>query len=337
MAQQRDPHWLLAVGLAMGLHIAVLTSGYYLPLLWPHKPLLDQVVTVDLVSLPDPEVAPKPQAEPPPASANVVNKSPETTPPPLAQQEVALPQPEEVTPEEPEPAVAARPVSLEPRKRKIRKARDTRLEEERQQANEERLRKKLAELKRQRRLKQERLARERQRRLAEQRKREARKKREAERRRLERERQRELAEARAEEKRAREAARQGREALASQIRLNGRGVRSRSGNGRGGKKVSSVILQQYLAALYQRVHQVWILPEMRHWDPGLETVVLLTIRRDGTVVQTNIEKKSRDPFFDQFVMKTLKQAQPMPGFPKLMAQETIEVGLRFRPGQLTSM
>ena len=73
---------------------------------------------------------------------------------------------------------------------------------------------------------------------------------------------------------------------------------------------------------------------MRKWDHGLETVIVLTIRQDGTVAQTFVEKRSTDPFFDQFVKQTIRSAAPMPKFPKLMKENVIEVGLRFKPGEL---
>ena len=73
---------------------------------------------------------------------------------------------------------------------------------------------------------------------------------------------------------------------------------------------------------------------MRKWDRSLEAIVVLTIRKDGAISNMQFERKSRDPFFDQFVMKTLQNAAPMPRFPALMSQTTIEVGLRFKPGEL---
>ena len=73
-------------------------------------------------------------------------------------------------------------------------------------------------------------------------------------------------------------------------------------------------------SLYDRVQQFWILPDMRQWDAGLETIVVLTILRDGTVARTMVEKKSTDPFFDQFVMKTIQSASPMPRFPQTDAR-----------------
>jgi colicin import membrane protein len=109
---------------------------------------------------------------------------------------------------------------------------------------------------------------------------------------------------------------------------------SRSSGSSSGRKVQSVVLKQYFSLLYDRVHSYWILPEMRKWDRNLETIVVLTIRRDGSIADMQIERRSRDQFFDQFVMKTLESAAPMPRFPTMMSQATIEVGLRFKPGEL---
>lgn len=77
-----------------------------------------------------------------------------------------------------------------------------------------------------------------------------------------------------------------------------------------------------------------MLPDMRKWDRNLEATVVLVINNNGQVLKTTVEKQSRDPFFNQVVVKTLHSAAPMPTFPKLMKERTIEVGLRFRPGKL---
>ena len=108
----------------------------------------------------------------------------------------------------------------------------------------------------------------------------------------------------------------------------------RSSGSASDRKVNSAVFKQYLSSLYERVHSCWILPEMRSWDRRLETVVVLTIRRDGSIADMQIEQKSRDPFFDQFVMQTLQNAAPMPRFPALMSDSSLEVGLRFKPGEL---
>ncbi len=202
-------------------------------------------------------------------------------------------------PAEAEPAVPAKPVSLKPIKKKKRKAKDLRLAEERER--ERRLReKKLAERKK---------ARER--------------------------RRKELARIRRQEMQARRAALEATRNLIRESETTTAAAAPRTGGRSEGKKLNNIILQQYLSGLFERVHRHWILPEMRKWDASLETVVVLTIRRDGTVVDLLFEKKSEDPFFDQFVKKTIEEAAPMPRFSKLMKQEQIEVGLRFRPGELS--
>ncbi len=297
--------WLLAINLAVAIHVLVFFLSMYLPVFLNRKPLLDEeIITVSLVSLPQEQ-------------EQAVEKAPEPAPEPEA---TVVPESEPVRAESDRPAIQVapqvtvqekqekkpQPISLKPLKRKIRKARDTRLEEEKER---------------------QRLARERkQRELA---------------------RQRALARAREEERRAREAerrareeARKARQAVAAMIKQKGvaslRKPAARGGAGaQGRREVRSLVEKQYYAALYERVHRYWVLPEMRKWDSSLETVVVLTIGADGTILDKVIERKSRDPFFDQFVMKTLEKAAPMPRFPKLLQAKTIEIGFRFRPGELT--
>lgn len=307
--QEDDRHWKWPFNLAVGLHIVVFAASIWLPDLIERRPLLDNVVTVDLVSMPDmtappavaqpPAKASKPAVEPPPVQP--------TEPPPVEAAAAVAVAPEPVV--EPEPAAPVKPVSLTPRKRKVKKARDTRLAEEKEK--EQRLK-------------------------ATQQKKLKRKKEEQARRRADKlKRQRALADARRAQREADRAAARARQELASVIRQSGpSGGAARSSGSSSGRQVQSVVLKQYLSSMYDRVHSYWILPEMRNWDRSLETVVVLTIRRDGSVTGMQVERKSGDAFFDQFVMKTLQTALPMPRFPALMSQPSIEVGLRFKPGEL---
>lgn len=217
-------------------------------------------------------------------------------PEPVWEPETALVQVPEKPPSVEERRVPAKPISLKPIKRKKRKAKDTRLAEEKE---------------RERRLRAERLAR---------------------RKREEARRQRELARVRQQEKQARLAAL---DATRNLIRESGVGrAATTTRASSGGKRLNDIVLQQYYSALFDRIHRFWILPDLRQWDDGLETIVVLTIRRDGTVANVLVEKRSRDPYFDQFVKKTIEEAAPMPKFSKLMKLSVIEVGLRFRPGEL---
>lgn len=301
--QEEDRCWKWPLNLAVVLHVVIFAASIFLPDLIERRPLLDDIVTVDLISMPEPVAAPpaplQPVAKPTELKASV--KAPEPVPEPEVAEVSVAPELEVA----PEPAAPAKPISLKPLKRKVRKAKDTRLAEEKE------LEQRAKELQ--------------QKTLAQKKAKEARKRAEKLRR------QKVLAEARRTQQEADLAAARARQELASVIRETGTVSTAGSSSGR---KVQSVVLKQYLSSLYDRVHSYWILPEMRTWDRSLEAIVVLTIRKDGSISNMQFERKSRDPFFDQFVMKTLQTAAPMPRFPALMSQASIEVGLRFKPGEL---
>ena len=281
--QQRedDRKWLQPVIFAVVVHIVTFGLSATLPELLNRKPILDEVVTVSLVSLPEDSgpqfVGPPPEAET--KEAVPVEKSKVAVPIPVEEKVI------------PKPVKKAKPVSIKPIKRKVRKTDPKKIAQE-----------------------------------------EAKKKREQERLKA-------VARAKQEEEKAKQAAEDARSALAEMIRS--RGVQQSASSGArkpsGGRQVGNIVQQNYYAALYDRIQQFWILPEMRHWSSSLETRVVVTIRRDGSIARTVVEKKSGDPYFDQYAMKTLQKAVPLPRFPKLMTQRSIEVGFRFRPGELSTM
>ncbi len=107
------------------------------------------------------------------------------------------------------------------------------------------------------------------------------------------------------------------------------------GNGPAGSGVAlDEITKQYYSAVYQRIHEHWILPDIQVWDDNLEAVLVIKIRRDGIVTNSFFENKSDNIYFNQFVMKTIRDAAPLPPFPPRLTKSFIEIGLRFRPGEL---
>ena len=314
--QSADNKWLIAASVAVGLHAVLLVWSFLLPDIFDQKPLLDEFVTVDLVSMPEPQNLPE-ITTPPPTEQPVVEQPPqpppETAQPEAAEVEIPL-EPEVV----PEPVVEAKPISVKPLKRKIKKAVDTRLAEEKER---EKRALALREKERQRK-RSEQLERERKRKAAAARKAAA------------------VARAEKAQREADLAAKDARRALAEMYRRQGalekkNTTAAASGSGASGRRqVQSIVAQQYYAALYSHIQGYWVLPEMRKWDRNLEATVVLVINQNGQVLKTTVEKKSQDSFFNQVVVKTLHSAAPMPTFPKLMKERTIEVGLRFRPGKL---
>ena len=96
----------------------------------------------------------------------------------------------------------------------------------------------------------------------------------------------------------------------------------------------SVLEKQYYSSIINRVSQFWALPEFRPWDPSLQAIVIITIAQDGTITNQFFEERSQDPTFDQFVRKTLQNANPLPAIPPALKKKQYEIGLRFRPGSI---
>ena len=93
-------------------------------------------------------------------------------------------------------------------------------------------------------------------------------------------------------------------------------------------------MKQYLSTVYQKIHEHWVLPDLQNWNNSLEAVLVITIRRDGVVTNSFFERKSDNIYFNQFVLKALKDASPLPPFPGQLKENTLEIGLRFKPGEL---
>lgn len=102
----------------------------------------------------------------------------------------------------------------------------------------------------------------------------------------------------------------------------------------GGASMLDEALKKYYIALSRKIHSNWALPDTQEWDPSLEAIAVIIIKRDGSVVETFFEKKSGNDSFDQYVEKTIQAALPMPPFPSDIQEDELEIGLRFRPSGL---
>jgi colicin import membrane protein len=369
-----ERRWGLAMSLALAAHIVLFVLAIYLPSLFDNRVIREEVVSVSLVSMSGEsapagaegatESSPPPVAEPiesPPEPVAPPAEPPPPPPPPPPSPPEPIPVPVPVPPEPvvapapPEPVATAAPVSLVAEKRKVKVAQDTRLEEEkvreqavtRQQEDRE-LARRIEE--RQRQVEQRRQAEQQQeiaRREAERQqeavRREAERQRaiaaqaDQERRRAEEERRRaeeELRRLRAEADAAAVAALAARTAVARETQAV-QDALNRPSSGR--QQAQSAVGDQYTASVVQRVRSYWILPEMRSWDTTLLAQVVITINKEGEVLRIQFEQRSRDPLFDQMVERTIRSASPMPRFPAIMQQETMEVGFNFKPGELGNM
>ncbi len=107
---------------------------------------------------------------------------------------------------------------------------------------------------------------------------------------------------------------------------------SRSSGRSGGS--SSALEAQYFSSIFGHLHQYWSLPEIKQWDPQLQAVVVITIAQNGRIMNHTFEKRSGDRVFDQFVSRTIQDANPLPAIPRALRKEQFSLGLNFRPGKI---
>ncbi|HSO10375.1 MAG TPA: energy transducer TonB, partial [Desulfoprunum sp.] len=95
---------------------------------------------------------------------------------------------------------------------------------------------------------------------------------------------------------------------------------------------TSALDAQYYAAVAARIQPFFQLPEIKTFDPALVTIVIITINTSGEVADTQIESSSGDALYDQFVLKSIEAANPLPPIPPALRKQRIEMGLKFSPG-----
>jgi len=108
---------------------------------------------------------------------------------------------------------------------------------------------------------------------------------------------------------------------------------SKRRNSRSGRN-SSALEAQYFSSIFEHLHQYWALPEIKQWDPQLTAIVVITIARNGQIINHKFEKRSGDRIFDQFVSRTIQDANPLPPIPRALKEQQYTLGLRFKPGKI---
>ena len=295
--------WKLPLNLAIGFHIMVALSAIYLPHIFKSKPEFTDIYTVNLVNMAEPAAAPAPAAPAPPQPAvktppKVIEKTVEPVKPPVKEAvSVAEEKPVETAPPAPPKAISLKPIKKKI-KNKIVPPDDTaqREMEKKEKELEKKKRQELAET-----LKAEQSATEEARIAAEE----------------------------------AEAARKEMEATQKQLSE----IRSQTTSGTGSQASSTSpsggttdkLTAQYAAAVAARIQPFFQLPEIKTFDPSLVTIVVITINNNGEIADTQIETGSGDSLYDQFVLKSLEAANPLPPIPPVLRKQRIEIGLKFSP------
>ena len=91
-------------------------------------------------------------------------------------------------------------------------------------------------------------------------------------------------------------------------------------------------LNDYYSMVWAKIKEEWTLPE--NFPKGrtdLETIIVVTIERDGKVPKMWYDKRSGNVLYDQMAMRAIKKAIPFDPIPKEFTDNTLEIGFRFHP------
>lgn len=95
-------------------------------------------------------------------------------------------------------------------------------------------------------------------------------------------------------------------------------------------------MRAYYAMVWSRIKGKWALPQGILRGEVLETVIDVTILRNGAVTQVNFEKRSGNSYFDESAMKAIRKASPLPPLPAWIGENSLGVGIRFHSSELKS-
>ncbi len=90
-----------------------------------------------------------------------------------------------------------------------------------------------------------------------------------------------------------------------------------SGARKSGAPSEGIIIRLYQAQVESWIKSNWSYPvAAANSRRRLEAVVSLKVKKDGTIVESLIKRRSGDNIFDQSVMKAIEKSNPLPKFPE---------------------
>jgi TonB family protein len=88
---------------------------------------------------------------------------------------------------------------------------------------------------------------------------------------------------------------------------------------------------EYHLNVVKKVKEVWRLPEKALSGENLLTIVVAKVRKDGKIVNIEMEKSSGNKAYDESTMLALRAAEPLPIMPAVLNTDFLELGFNFMP------
>lgn len=96
-----------------------------------------------------------------------------------------------------------------------------------------------------------------------------------------------------------------------------------------GSPVGGIPIQMYQMEVEEKIKGNWSYPVALPSREDLEAVVVVIVKRDGTILKTEMKKGSSDPIFDESVLRAVKRSDPLPPFPEGYRKSYDEIEIKF--------
>jgi colicin import membrane protein len=115
-------------------------------------------------------------------------------------------------------------------------------------------------------------------------------------------------------------------------RAGGRRGTGQPGGTGGGGPPGGTVMQIYQMEVESLIKSNWHYPAALESRKDLEAIVVLAVKRDGTILKTRFEKRSTDVLFDESVSKAIERSNPLPPFPEgyRMTHDEIEINFNLK-------
>jgi colicin import membrane protein len=104
-----------------------------------------------------------------------------------------------------------------------------------------------------------------------------------------------------------------------------------SGPGGAGGRLIDPALARYLVGVREKIESSWHIPFISSQRKSLEVNATIKIRKDGRIIDINIDKRSGNRVYDESVVRVLRMIDPLPPLPPSVAEDPLEVDLTLRP------
>ena len=91
---------------------------------------------------------------------------------------------------------------------------------------------------------------------------------------------------------------------------------------------------EYYSVVYEKIQDAWKRHKFKKWDESLEALLVIEIDKNGEIIDSFFERKSKNDDFNVEVLKAVLLSKPLPKFPPDFKKEKLEIGLRFKPNKL---